>query len=125
MARQIGAITFDIFQGDIQVPAEAVQSLDRLGRDYTRTRTIGIKGRSSTVRTVSFAATTAAGLTLTKTTYPAAKGTIITVVDSLNNSFTNVVVMDVAITGFKEVYTNAGPKTRVSAEWTLMAGDQS
>ena len=125
MANQIGSTSFDVFQGNIQVSAEGVQILNRIGRDYSRTRTLGLKGKESVIRTTEFAANNAAALALVETTYPGLQGSVVTVVDSLNNSFENVTITGMQITGFKNVIQGGGAKVRVSAEWTMIAGAQS
>ena len=125
MAGDIGGTSFDIWKGNIQVPAQGMQKLDRLGRNFTRTRSVGLKSKDSIVTTSKFAANNAAALVLAETTYPDLQGTIKSVTDSLGNIFENVAVLSVGILTFKDVIEGGSNKVLVQAEWTLMAGLQS
>lgn len=119
----IGSETFDVWQGDIQVPGQVVQRLDRLGRNYTRTRTAGKFSRESIIRTVNYEDSIVIAEPKMEITFPDMKGTVVSVTNSLNETFTNCTILDYALLSYQAVIRNGATKYRIVSEWTILAGE--
>jgi len=123
-AKSIGAVTFDIFAGLPDRPAETVEALERVGRDYARWRKGGRRGGQSELRTAHYYADAAAAAAA-EATYKAMRGTAVTVTDALNTSYANCMIVDVKITAKGDCYECGAAKVRLAAIWTVRQGDSS
>jgi len=114
------------------VPAtgQTVEDITRAGVDGTAYRQIGKRGPPFTMTSLVDVQTTAAAATLDGT-YKALQGTLVTVVDCVGNSWSNVAVLDVspiriqAVTCATAGKSGANPGCLVSATWTLQCTNTS
>ncbi len=124
---KIGALTFDVMTGTVDLPGDGIQVLGRPGRDCHRGRRIGLRAAESQVSTIEFVLDAAAAL-VTREGYKAIRGTVVTVYDALGIQVDNVTVLAVAITEQRPVPWNSvsgAAGVKIGAQWTLLAGKQS
>ena len=124
--KQIGALTFDVMRGTVDLPGDGIQTLARPGRDGHRGRIIGRRAAESRLATVKFVADAAAAKTA-REGYKTAKGTVVTVYDASGVQVDNVTIVDVAITEQRHVAWNSvtgAAGIKLAVEWTLLAGTQ-
>lgn len=120
MAREIGSLTFDIFQGTIQGPGMGATVRERKGEDGSEIRLDGQRERPSRIRT-TISAVDAADAANIQDSYYEAKSTIVEVVDAGGITHPEVFIADVTVRIAGAVNPTSDPAhTRiVHANWQL------
>ena len=123
MPPAIGAITFLTLTGVFKTLGEELESIKRAGVDGVALRKIGKGAEPTQVETMVDVLDAAAVKTL-EAAYQALRGTVVTVTDGRGQTFSNIVVVDVAIEVVRPVAMfvgggNPDPAFMVRAVWVL------
>ncbi len=117
MARTIGGISFAIMNGPLDQAGNSVETIERIGRDYSRFRKIGLRAQPRTIRTVDFGPAT--DLHTAEAAYKAAVGTTVTIVDAYGVSYSHCKVLQCFITDKPPCLSAGVPKVRLVAVWRV------
>jgi len=92
-ARTIGSLSFTAMRGSPGGAGDALEISDRIGLDGQMARKVGSRIAEASIQTVAFVAT--ASISSTLSSYRAAKGTVVTITDAHNVSWSNCTILNV------------------------------
>ena len=119
-AREIGNLSFEVFRGRPDYPAEGVECLERPGENYGTARRLGIRGQVATITTQSTVADAAAAQTLAQTA-AAYVGSDKTIVDANGTTHANCLIV-AASARVRTVLVGGVSKKLVTVHWTIRQG---